>query len=678
MRFLIATSLRWLVHFSHPAFLSFFPMFPMKRSSAALLLLLGCGFTLFAQQPPKKTADTAKPTATETDLSQYKTVKEAKTADPKTFKNVITAKPTSPGYLGVEIVEANMGLPVVGEVAPGSPAEEAGLKTGDFIKSINGITRKERGYDLGYFEAKAQLRAVEVDVPVTFEIVHKGKAEPIKIIVTPRALSKPMTPTAAPVATRAVLGITVGDPIKTGGVEVTVVGPGGGADNAGVKEKDIILAVDEKKLDDKTTLRDVLNGKKPGDVIVLSIKREKKELDLRATLSGDDIARPGPGGGRNPVAGGWDDRIPSAWKKPVYKLAVIGVEYPDVKHNEKIKDEDWNASLFSKDKYTDKSATGQRVFGSVADYYKEISYGTLKVEGNFVGWVEVSKKRMEYSTGSGTSTREKTSLLTEAMDKLLAKDKDALKDMDGVFFLYAGGRIQNATRGSLYWPHRASVSHNNKRWPYFIVQEGAEKMTDISVFCHEFGHMLGLPDLYARPEVPGMEGVGVWCAMANQLPNGRPQHFSAWSKEQLGWVKPTMIDPRTKQKLILAPIEDDNTQCFKVPIKADGSEYLLLENRKKKGWDTELPAEGLLIWRVIPGNGTQKVFLEESHGVEGPSGPRSFLGAVPFPSPANDSFTPFTTPSSKSQTGGGFDVYITNVKRLPDGRVTFNIGYEFQ
>jgi M6 family metalloprotease-like protein len=362
----------------------------------------------------------------------------------------------------------------------------------------------------------------------------------------------------------------------------------------------------------------------------------------------------------------------------VYRLAVIGIEYPDVQHNQKIADADWKASLFSHGTYTDKSATGQKVHGSVADYYQDISSGALKVEGNFIGWVEVSKKRQEYSTGSGTSTREKTALLTETMDKLLAKDKDALKDFDGVFFIYAGGRIANVTRGSLYWPHRAIFSHNGKRWPYFIVQEGAEKMTDISVFCHEFGHMLGLPDLYARPEVPGMEGVGVWCAMSNQLPNGRPQHFSAWSKEQLGWIKPTMIDPRVKQKLILAPIEDAAAECFKVPLKADGSEYLLFENRKKKGWDSDLPAEGLLIWRVIPGNGTQRVFLEESHGVEGATGPRSFPAAVPYPSPANDSFTPFTTPNSKSRTGGGYDVYITNIQRLRDGRIAFQIGYEFQ
>ncbi len=205
-------------------------------------------------------------------------------------------------------------------------------------------------------------------------------------------------------------------------------------------------------------------------------------------------------------------------------------------------------------------------------------------------------------------------------------------------------------------------------------------MTDISVQCHEFGHMLGLPDLYARPENPGSEGVGVWDAMSNQLPNGLPQHFSAWSKEQMGWIKPVLIDPRKPQKLILSPIEDSPTECYKIPARADGSEYFLLENRQQKGFDKNLPAAGLLIWRVIPGGprGTQQVFLEEAHGVDGPSGPRVYAGAVPFPSPANHSFTPFTTPSSKIQLGGGLDVNITNIRRLPDGRVVFHVGYEYQ
>ena len=199
-------------------------------------------------------------------------------------------------------------------------------------------------------------------------------------------------------------------------------------------------------------------------------------------------------------------------------------------------------------------------------------------------------------------------------------------------------------------------------------------MNDISVFCHEFGHMLGLPDLYARPEQPGSEGVWQWCAMSNQIGGGRPQHFCAWSKEKLGWVRPTVIDPSIKQKLILAPIEDSPRECFKILLRPDGSEYLLLENRRKKGFDQSLPAEGLLLWRVVQ----NRPFLVESHGVEGPSGPRTFLAEVPYPSPANDAFTPFTTPSSRPQLGGGASVHLTNIRRLPDGRVAFQVGYEYQ
>ena len=94
---------------------------------------------------------------------------------------------------------------------------------------------------------------------------------------------------------------------------------------------------------------------------------------------------------------------------------------------------------------------------------------------------------------------------------------------------------------------------------------------------------------------------------------------------------------------------------------------------RKKGFDTSLPAEGLLIWRVV-GN---RPILEESHGVEGPAGPRMFLDKVPYPTVCNDAFTPFTMPSSRSQLGGGLPVYITNITKLADGRISFQIGYEY-
>ena len=80
------------------------------------------------------------------------------------------------------------------------------------------------------------------------------------------------------------------------------------------------------------------------------------------------------------------------------------------------------------------------------------------------------------------------------------------------------------------------------------------------------------------------------------------------------------------------------------------------------------------IWRVI-GN---RPSLTESHGVEGPSGPRVLLSEVPYPSGANDAITPYTIPSSRSPLGGGSPVHITNIRRLPDGRISFHVGYEYQ
>src|SRR6185503_12625767 len=131
--------------------------------------------------------------------------------------------------------------------------------------------------------------------------------------------------------------------------------------------------------------------------------------------------------------------------------------------------------------------------------------------------------------------------------------------------------------------------------------------------------------------------------------------------------------PAVPQKLVLAPIHTSPRECFKVLVRPDGSEYFLLENRARKGFDVSLPAEGLLVWRVVRG----RPILEESHGVAGPAGPRSHMSAVPFPSEANDAFTPYTIPSSRPQLGGGTPVYLNNIRRLPDGRIAFWIGYEF-
>jgi M6 family metalloprotease-like protein len=595
-------------------------------------------------------ADSLMP-ATVYDLAAYKTVDTA----------IVTAisgdaKRTAlitPAYLGVRLNRDASSKLTIADVDLDSPAARAGLNRGDVLLTLGGQPIKD---EEGVNEI---LRARSVGETLLLELSRQGK--PVSLNVLLGSWSRPFS---GPGRIRDPLGVRVGASKDGHGVVIEEVLPDSVAARAKLKTGEVILKLGDVTVTGPDQFSDLLAARTAGETLPLTLFLAEKSLEIKLALDADGTAGRPTSGAR----AGFGGRGGRYWAKPSFRLALICVEYPDVKHNPKITKAAWEESLFSRRSVTKTNATGQAVFGSVYDYYFEQSYGTFKVEGKVFDWVEVSKKRADYATGN------RTALLTEALDKIVARDgKNALKDCDGVFFLYAGARFP-AARGSLYWAHRASVSHAGRRWPYFICDEGGPRMQNISVFCHEFGHMLGLPDLYARPENPGMEGVGVWCAMSQQQGRGKPQHFCAWSKEKLGWVKPAVIDPTVKQKLVLAPIEGSPKECFKVLIRRDGSEYLLLENRRKKGFDESLPAEGLLIWRVV-GN---RPSLKESHGVEGPAGPRVLPSEVPYPTAANDAFTPYTTPSSRAPNEEGPPVHITNIRRLADGRITFQIGYEYQ
>jgi M6 family metalloprotease-like protein len=585
----------------------------------------------------------------------------------RTVENAIAAKQPSgpvasvpvalPGHLGLQLEANAQGQVVVEDVEADSPAASAGLRAGDVVARMDAKEIASADAFRNLLHSKSAGERLKLTV------TRQGKLQDFAVVLGPA--SRPMSPVRPQPS---ILGIDVTAVPEGEGVKIESVLPGSAAEKAKLKVGETILKMDETPVSGPDRLRELLEKKKADDTVTLSLLLADKRVDYKVKLA--EVERPGgrPGGGGGFRNGGWNTRY---WTKPAFHLAIVLVEYPDVKHNEKIPPSAWADAMFSAGKYT-KTATGQTAYGSMHDYYLEQSYGQLKVDGKAFDYLKMDKNRMDYNAG------DRSVFLKEALDKLLAREgKDVLKDYDGFFFIYAGGRT-NAARGSLYWPNKSNFNYNGKNWPYFICMEcegrQGNNMANISVFCHEFGHILGLPDLYARPESPGMEGVGQWCAMSNQVGQGRPQHFCAWSKEKLGWIKPTTIDANVPQKLILAPIEDSPKECFKILVKPDGSEYFLLENRKKKGFDTSVPGEGLLIWRVI-GN---RPVLEESHGIAGPSGPQRFLSSVPFPSDSNRAFTPYTTPSSRSQLGGGANVFITNIEKRPDGKISFHIGYEYE
>lgn len=584
--------------------------------------------------------------AAETDIEGFVPLSRAITSRVETSP---AAAQGLPGYLGISLEGSGL---AIAEVAPDSPASDVGLQKGDVLAGIN--NHMVHNSD----EARALLQAVAPGSTVHLEM--KRKEHVVKAEATMVATSRPLKP-----STRVVLGVRMGEP-REEGIPVIAVFKDDPAAKAGIRLGDLMLSVDGADLGEARLLADVLSEKKAGDVVNIHLRRKGAEIDTKATLINRKETDPVPEEERREL---------NTWKKPVFRIALIPIEFDDTKHNDKIALENWQEAFFSKGTYNKTNALGQTVYGSMNDYYQEASCGKMSITGKAFPWVKVDKKRSFYAELKARGAS-KGGLLMEVMDKLLAREgAKALDDFDGLGFIYSGEKGPEISRGNIFWPHRSTFRREGKAWSYVIIPElKGGKMSNISTMCHETGHSLGLPDLYARPENPGSEGAGRWCIMSNQSANGRPQHFSAWSKEQLGWLRPVVVDPTVKQKLILGPVEGSDTECLKVLVRRDGSEYFLLENRRKTGFDASLPAEGLLIWRVV----NNRPILEESHGVTGPSGPRVFLPSVPYPSKANSSFTPYTTPSSRSQLGGGLPVYISNIRRLEDGRIALEVGYQYE
>lgn len=621
----------------------------MRRIVLWLLVLASTSTVTFADEikPHPKDPRTQDRISTSS-VEGYQELRQLVTTTPPKNWTAAEVQP-QPGFVGIHVdpPQGNSSYWKIGGVGIDSPAAKAGLKKGDAIIQAG---------DQAVIDARLlgdYLRGRNAGETLKFIIERDGKRK--EIIVTAEATSRPLSANG-PTPT---LGIRTTE--TTDGIKVESLVPDSPASTAGIKQGDIIVKMDNTLVTGSELLSSLITSHKVGDKVELLIKRADKELQLSLTTAGNDNNR------RQTTR--WDERTASIFKKDTYRLAIVPIEYSDVKHNPRFALTDWERMLFSTGTYVGASASGQPVYGSMNDFYREQSYGKFRVEGLAFQWIQVNRKRAEYANDTV-----RNALLTEALDKLLARDgENALDGFDGIFFIYAGDRYQT-NRGGLYWPHRSAQFYKGKRWAYFICPEGGNKFSSNSVITHEFGHMLGLPDLYARPEAPGSEGLGIWCTMANgHGQEGRPRHMSAWCKEQMGWLKPTVIDPTVPQHIVLGPVSGNDKECLKVLVRKDGSEYFLLENRYARSFDKDLPAEGLLIWRVVDG----RPLLEESHGIAGPEGPNRFLTVVPFPSLSNNAFTPYTTPSSRSQKGGGLPVSITNIRRLPDGRIAFDIGIEY-
>lgn len=255
---------------------------------------------------------------------------------------------------------------------------------------------------------------------------------------------------------------------------------------------------------------------------------------------------------------------------------------------------------------------------SLASFYNRNSYGALTITGDVFSVTSahpMSYYGRDQDPGSGDDSYygDVTQMAVEAVQKLKAQNLDLSQydtNHDGIidhFMLIHAGSGQEEVSDSaneLIWSHRADITPTLVDTSH-TVNAYATVPADgkLGVLAHEFGHDLGLPDLYDTDESDGANsnGAGLWDLMAagSWLGGGAtPAGLSAWSKAFLGWVTPTVVASDGTYS-----INDSDTYSNGVfRLWKDGSaashRYFLIENRQDPNLTAGGLGTGLLVWRI--------------------------------------------------------------------------------
>ncbi len=270
--------------------------------------------------------------------------------------------------------------------------------------------------------------------------------------------------------------------------------------------------------------------------------------------------------------------------------------------------------------------------GSVRDYFLRQSYEKLQIDFDVFGPYTLSREMAYYGkpikklNEKGEWEIETNDTIPDVMirEAVDAAEKDGVnfskyswynnKIVDQVFVIYAGyAQAQGADENTI-WPHRWAL-WNNKR-DLRIAYDGCTinnyacaaelkgdgknntgHMDGIGTACHEFGHCLGLPDMY---DTKGDNfGMSYWDVMDQGSYNDdsrTPAGYTSYERWFSGWLTPTEIK-ETKRVTDMKPIAT-NKEAYVLYNDKNKDEYYLLENRQPVGFDAKLHGHGLLILHV--------------------------------------------------------------------------------
>lgn len=327
---------------------------------------------------------------------------------------------------------------------------------------------------------------------------------------------------------------------------------------------------------------------------------------------------------RGPIIDSGYDGVPYFPHTGSPKALVILAEFQDVPFTIQDTKRIFTNYLTNEGHFSDTRYGQNQNYKGVRGYFKDCSYGQFTPEFDVVGPVKLPKPQAIY--GKGRYDRMDL-LLPDACaavdDSVNFADYDANNDgmVDLVYVIYAGYSANyNGNKETDIWPKSGIVNISNTYdgksiHRYGVSNElagdenktkGKEKINGIGLFCHEFSHTLGLPDIYAidkKAKNQNDQGMEFWDLMdgGTEVRGGRvPASYLAWEREVMGWIK---IDELKNDSSIenLKSI-DNGGKAYKIVNPNDSNEYIVLQSIQKgpwyQGWRDGTYGKGLLAYRI--------------------------------------------------------------------------------
>lgn len=268
--------------------------------------------------------------------------------------------------------------------------------------------------------------------------------------------------------------------------------------------------------------------------------------------------------------------------------------------------------------------------GSVSDYFYVMSQGTYTPQFDVVGPYKLNQPSLYYGKGENDNTQALVSDACKAADgdvDFSEYDADGDGMVDLVYIIYAGYPASMSGNPNDIWPKSGTGgfgTYDGKKVSRFGIhaelnfglelnQKNGFLLSGIGLFCHEFSHTLGLPDLYPTVDASKVDNQNpeMWDLMdgGEYTYNGGycPTPYSPWEMDVMGWATPIELSDE-KQTVTLKSYGKERV-AYK--IKGENNEYLLLQNIQIGGWWTGVALvykKGMLVWRIDYNNEDVNLF----------------------------------------------------------------------